>query len=237
MLPEEDILIETEELQKREDKRRKRRTGKKVAKRIIDASRGHDRGGGSLGDTSICAFIPYDGTVDLMQQDKDFKRNVVSELKRMYREIRNRLYRMIGSPSYKAMDPVGIVPIDTGTLRRSLRWSLSRKYAIVPENGTAPEEVALYMWLFAKPDYAQAVTQMDRVKGRRHGPPAVQHPTRFPQLNWSRQRGGPKFDPAADPNFYQMLVAEGKRLARRLYFGSPIINTYFHLELRNDIRS
>lgn len=210
-----------------------------MAERILqfDASRGMSRGGGKLGDVSICAFLPYQNTIRLMERDETFKQAMINLLNSAYTEIRNKLYREIGNPNPSARDPTGVVPRDTGALRRSIRWSLSRNYAIVPDVNTPSDSVNMMMWIFANKEYARDVTEMARIKGYCKGPPAVQHPIRkCPRLNTSRHTGMQKFDPSADPDFFNMLVSSGRQAARSFYNRHPQLKQYFYLSTSGDIK-
>lgn len=215
---------------------------KQIAGMLQDSSmtRGIKRGGGQLGDETLFAIIPQDGEIiKKMKDDTNFRIRCITELNNFYESVRNFLYRKIGEPNPSRKDPDGIVPRDTGSLRRSIRWSLSRNYTIIPDVTTKASDVILVMWIFAKKKYARDVTRMSRIKGWCKGPAAVAHPFNLPKckgLDRSRNTGRIKYDPSAQPNFFRILISEGRSYARRRFGQSTLLSQNFTFDTSRNIK-
>lgn len=206
------------------------------------------RPSGRIGDKLIVDIRPYRKTYLLMKNDKELKNSLIVDLKNFYLSLRKDLWKEIGSGDMDAQDH-GVVPKDTGALRRSMRASISKNNVIVPEYNTNPFNVRLTMWLWANVPYADKLRQMDQFKrttlGRRskscRGPPAVSHPIRMvgkncSYLNYSK-RGGrwhKKHDPNARPDFFNYLLRYGRDKARMMWANFPRLQQYFNLLVGTD---
>jgi len=117
--------------------------------------------------------------------------------------IYDRLYEVI----LKMIDRY--TPEDTGYLKRSLKFSISRGYADLPNiNDIKP---TLKLWLHATPDYAGIVNKMNTISP----PPHVRHP---PHLkNYKIGKSGIELnDPKAIGHFYDFILLNGRKKAKEI---------------------
>lgn len=178
-------------------------------------------GEGTLGDFLIVDVRPYAGAIEYFEEDPKLFTAVVSELRDMYRKIKDAVHSEIGIPSSPGE---GVVPMETGALRRSMWTSMNKNVCNVPDYAfSRTQETRLTIWLHANVPYAKNVSQYATNKVTCSGPdnppkPAVRHPfnlPKCPQQDYSRKTGNKKRDKEARNDFFDRVLEIGRRTARR----------------------
>lgn len=159
------------------------------------------RSGGALGDKLICHITIKSGEISGMDKEVFLNGNIRSFIRDRMRDVYDKLYRHIKDKLIN-----WYVPKDTGALRRSMEYSISKAYSVYPDSS-----LTMTMFIFANKDYAVHVNKMETHKT---GPdPAVQHP--FP-AKWKAQntrRGRVLDDPHAVGPFFQFILVKARNRA------------------------